>query len=157
MLTPVPPTECMSAGEAASARLDGEVSELDVARLDAHLLACPACRAYAAAIAGVTAELRAAPLESPSLEWPRVEVGISPRRRMPVAAAAAAALLVAAVTGSSFAVGRVLGAHATPNRTAAVTADAAGVRQDSAQQHLLAMLNFLEFAQPSRTGRMHAI
>ncbi|HEY8704874.1 MAG TPA: zf-HC2 domain-containing protein [Gaiellaceae bacterium] len=154
MLTPVPPTECMSAREAASARLDSEVSELDVARLDAHLLACAACRAYAVAIAGVAAELRAAPLEWPS--HASVEVGISPRR-MPVAAAAAAAVLVAAVTGSSFAVGRVLGARATPNRTAAVTADAAGLRRDSTQQHLLAMLNSFELAQPSRTGRMHAI
>lgn len=158
MLTPVPPTECMSACEAASARLDGEVSELDVARLDAHLLACPDCRGYAAAIAGVAAELRAAPLEWPSLERRSIEVGISlGRRRMPVAAAAAAALLVAAVTGSSFAVGRVLGAHATPNRTAVGTTDAVRLRQDSTQQHLLAMLNSFELAQPSRTGRMHAI
>ena len=152
MLTPVPPTECMSAREAASARLDGEISELDAARLDAHLLACPACRAYAGAIAGIAAELRAAPLERPSLE-----VGITPRRRMPVVAAAAAVALVAAVTGSSFAVGRVLGARATPNRTAVVAADAVGLRQDSTQQHLLAMLNSFELAQPSRTGRMHAI
>jgi predicted anti-sigma-YlaC factor YlaD len=157
MLTPVPPTECMSAREAASARLDGEVSELDAARLDAHLLACPACRAYAAAIAGVAAELRAAPLEGPSLEQRSVEVGISPRRRMPVAAAAAAALLVAAVTGSSFAVGRVLGSHATPDRTAVGTADTVRLRQDSAELHLLAMLNAFEFAQPPRGGRMHAI
>jgi hypothetical protein len=152
MLTPVPPTECMSAREAASARLDGEVSELDVARLDAHLLACPACRAYAVAIAGIVAELRAARFERPS-----IEVGIAPRRRMPVAAAVAATALVAAVTGSSFAVGRVLGAHTTPNTTAAVTADVIRLRQDSAQQHLLAMLNSFEHAQPSRTARMHAI
>jgi len=146
----------MSAREAASARLDGEASELDLARLDAHLLACPVCRAYAAAIAGVAAELRAAPLESPSLGQWSVEVGISPRRRrLPVAVAAAA--LVAAVTGSSFAVGRVLGAHTTANTTAAVTADVVRLRQDSAQQHLLAMLNSFELAQPSRTARMHAI
>jgi len=77
--------------------------------------------------------------------------------RLPIAAAAAAAALVAAVTGSSFAVGRVLGAHATPNRTAAGTADAVRLRQDSAQQHLLAMLNSFELARPSRTARMHAI
>ena len=156
MLTPVPPTECMSAREAASARLDGEVSELDAARLDVHLLACPDCRAYAAAIAGVAAELRAAPLELPSLGQRSVEVGISARRRrLPVAVAAAA--LVAAVTGSSFAVGRVLGAHATPNRTTASTADAIGLRQDSAQQHLLAMLNSIEFPLPLRSARLHAI
>jgi predicted anti-sigma-YlaC factor YlaD len=64
MLTPAP-TDCMRAREAASARLDGEASELDAARLDAHLVACPACRAYSAAIVGIAAEIRAAPLEQP--------------------------------------------------------------------------------------------
>jgi predicted anti-sigma-YlaC factor YlaD len=154
MLTPVPPTDCMTAREASSARLDGEIPELDAARLDAHLLACPACRAYAAGISGIAAELRAAPLELPRF---RVDVGTSLRRRMPVVAAAAAVALVAAVTGSSFAVGRVLGAHANHVSTAAGTADAVRLRQDSAEQHLLAMLNAFEFAQPPRGGRMHAI
>jgi hypothetical protein len=37
------------------------------------------------------------------------------------------------------------------------TADAGHVRQDSTRQHLLAMLNSVEFAQPTRTGRMHAV
>jgi predicted anti-sigma-YlaC factor YlaD len=157
MLNPVPPTECMTAREAASARLDEEISELDGARLDAHLLACPACRAYATGIAGIVAELRAASLESPSRDLRSDEVGISPRRRMPVVAAVAAAVLVAAVTGSSFAVGRILGAHGTPNRTTAVATDVVRLRQDSAQQHLLAMLNSFQLARPARTGRMHAI
>jgi predicted anti-sigma-YlaC factor YlaD len=158
MLTPVPPTECMSAREAASARLDGEVSELDTARLDAHLFACPACRAYASAIAGVAAELRAAPLERPSVELDVAPPGITPlRRRMPVAAAGAAVALVAAVTGISFAVGSVFGAHAVPGRTAAHTTDAVFVRQDSTQQHLLAMLDSFELAAPPRPGRLHAI
>ncbi|MGZ4412184.1 MAG: zf-HC2 domain-containing protein [Gaiellaceae bacterium] len=144
----------MNAREAASARLDGEVSELDVARLGAHLLVCPACRAYAAAIAGIAAELRAAPLEWPSLE--HVALGISPRRRrMPVFSAAVA--LVAAVAGFSFALGSVLGSHATPSRTAVGSADVVRLRQDSADQHLLAMLNAFEFPLPARNGRMHAI
>jgi hypothetical protein len=76
---------------------------------------------------------------------------------MPVVALAAAAALVAAVTVSSFAVGRVLGAHGTVTTSFAGTADAGHVRQDSTQQHLLAMLNAIEFAQPTRTGRMHAV
>jgi predicted anti-sigma-YlaC factor YlaD len=148
----------MSAREAASARLDGEVPELDAARLDVHLLACPACRAYASAIAGVAAELRAAPLERPSVVLD-ILPSISPRRRLPAAPAAAAVVaLVAAVTGISFAVGSVFGAHAAPSRTAAAhTTDAVLVRQDSTQQHLLAMLNSFAPLPPPRSGRMHAI
>jgi predicted anti-sigma-YlaC factor YlaD len=152
MLTPVPPTECMTARQATSARLDGQVTELEATRLDAHLLACPECRAFAASIAGVAAEIQAAPLERPS----RVDL-LPARRRMPVVALAAAAALIAAVTVSSFAVGRVLGAHGTAKTSFAGTADAGRVRQDSTQQHLLAMLNSLEFAQPTHTARMHAV
>ena len=151
-MPPVPPTECMSARQAASARLDGEATKAEAARLDAHLLDCPDCRAFARALAGVAAEIEAAPLERPS----RPEV-LQARRRMPVVALAAAAALVAAVTVSSFAVGRVLGAHGTVTTSFAGTADAGHVRQDSTQQHLLAMLNAIEFAQPTRTGRMHAV
>jgi predicted anti-sigma-YlaC factor YlaD len=127
---------------------------LDAARLDAHLLVCPMCRAYEVAIAGVAARLRAAPLERPSTE---VVVSRRPRTRMPVAAAAAAVVLVAAVTGSSFAVGRVLGSHASPSRVAVGTAADIRLRQDTAEQHLLAMLNSFELIQPLRTGRMRAL
>jgi predicted anti-sigma-YlaC factor YlaD len=153
MLTPVPPTDCMSAREAASARLDGEASELDLVRLDAHLLECPDCRAFASAIAAVACEIQAAPLERPS----RVET-LPSRRRSPVVAVAAVAALVAAVTVSSFAVGRVLGSHATPSRASfAGTKDASAARQDSTEQHLLAMLNSFDLPQPAHLGRMHAV
>lgn len=153
MLTPVPPSDCMTAREAASARLDGEASELDLVRLDAHLLDCPDCRVFAAAIAAVSGEIEAAPLERPS----RVEM-LPSRRRMPVVAIAAAAALVAAVTVSSFAVGRVLGSHATASRTSfAGTKDASAARRDSTAQHLLAMLNSFELPQPAHVGRMHAV
>jgi predicted anti-sigma-YlaC factor YlaD len=147
----------MSAREAASARLDGEASELDAARLEAHLLACPGCRAYAWGIAGVAAELRAAPLERPRAELGMSSLGVPRRRRMPVSAAAAAVALVAAVTGISFAVGSVFGAHAVPSSTAARTTDAVFVHQDSTQQHLLAMLNASKLVPPPPTGRMQAI
>jgi hypothetical protein len=76
---------------------------------------------------------------------------------MPAAAVAAAVLLIAAVTGSSFAVGRVLGSHSSPSRAAVGTADAVLLRQDTTEQHLLAMLNSLQLAQPPRTGRMRAL
>jgi hypothetical protein len=76
---------------------------------------------------------------------------------MPVSAAAAAVALVAAVTGISFAVGSVFGAHAVPSTTAAHTTDAVFVHQDSTQQHLLAMLNASRLVPPPPTGRMQAI
>ena len=63
MLTPVPPSDCARAREFASARLDGELAELQAAQLEAHLRSCPECRAYAAGIEVITLGLRAAPLE----------------------------------------------------------------------------------------------
>jgi predicted anti-sigma-YlaC factor YlaD len=152
VLTPVPPTECMIAREAASARLDDELVELDLLRLDAHLLACPDCREFAAAIAVVTGELLAAPLEQPR----RIEV-LPSRRRTPVVAAAAVAALVAAVTVSSFAVGRSLGSHSSSQSAFAGTKDASAARRDSTEQNLLAMLNSFEQTQPAHLGRMHAV
>jgi predicted anti-sigma-YlaC factor YlaD len=152
MLTPVPPTECMTAREAASARLDGEVSELDLVRLDAHLLDCSECREFASAIAAVTGVLLAAPLEQPA----RIELTPS-RRRIPVVAAAAVAALVAAVTVSSFAVGRVIGSHSAPQTSFAGTKDASAARRDSTEQNLLAMLNSFALTQPPHIGRMHAV
>jgi hypothetical protein len=152
MLTPVPPTECMIAREAVSARLDGELGELDLLRLDAHLLACADCREFAAAIAAVTGELLAAPLERPG----RVEL-VPSRRRTPVVAAAAVAALVAAVTVSSFAIGRSLGSHSSPQPSFAGTKDASAARRDSTEQNLLAMLNSFEPTQPAHLGRMHAV
>lgn len=152
MLTPVPPTECMIAREAASARLDGELEELDRLRLDAHLLACADCREFASAIAGLQGTLLAAPLEQPA----RIEL-LPSRRRTPVVAAAAVAALVAAVTVSSFAVGRSLGSHSSPQSSFAGTKDASAARRDSTQQNLLAMLNSFEPTQPAHLGRMHAV
>ena len=67
MLTPVPRSDCTAAREAASARLDGELSELEAARLDLHLRGCAECRVYAEGIQAIAAELRAAPLEPPQI------------------------------------------------------------------------------------------
>ena len=47
---------CESAREQLSRQLDHELSELDHARLDAHLEQCAACRAFAAEIGAVTQE-----------------------------------------------------------------------------------------------------
>jgi predicted anti-sigma-YlaC factor YlaD len=138
MLTPVPPTDCMQAREAASLRLDHELSELGAARLDVHLEDCGPCRAYAREIAAISSEIRGAPLEQP-----RVEVFVQRARRRPgtQAAAVAAVGLVAAVAGSSFALGRVVGDHGQTTTVLATSApDAPSIRADSTQQHVLALL-----------------
>lgn len=152
MLTSVPPTDCMSAREAVSLRLDGELSELEAARLDAHLAGCAECRVFAAEIASTAVVLRAAPLEQP-----RAAIVLGRRRRLPTpAAGAAAASILLAVTASSFALGHVLGAHSSAPQAALAANDVAQVRQDSAHQHLLVLLNAFE---PRRRGlsRMRAI
>jgi predicted anti-sigma-YlaC factor YlaD len=105
MLTPIPPSDCARAREFASARLDGELAELQTAQLEAHLRSCPECRAYEAGIEVVTLGLRAAPLEAPAA------AGFVPRRhrRAGLIPAAAAAAMVIAVAGSSFAIGGMFG------------------------------------------------
>ena len=103
MLTPVPPTDCARAREAASARLDGELSELELAFLDSHLATCAACSAWAADSAGFSSALRAASLEQPlrAIEFPLRQPAyrrIAAARRAAAVSAAAAALVVAALS-----------------------------------------------------------
>jgi len=114
MLTPVPPSDCSRAREAASARLDGELTELEGAHLDAHLLACDDCRRYLAEIGSVARALRGA-----ALEQPRLTVLTTRRRPVIRVHVAAAAVVLAAVTGGSFALGQVIGSHGS-GRTATV-------------------------------------
>jgi predicted anti-sigma-YlaC factor YlaD len=158
MPTPVPPSECIQAREAASLCLDGGLNELDAARLDLHLRGCAACRSYSREIGAIALELRSAPLEQP-----RVEI-FTPRRRSGLrihAAAVAAVGLVVATAGSSFAIGRAVGTHGGATTTVTATGvatgaaeDAAGARADSQQQHVLAMLRGT--AEPDRpsSGRV---
>ena len=125
MLTPVPPSDCTRARESASARLDGELVELQAAQLEAHLLVCPECRAYADGIAASTALLRAAALDQPSgaMFTPMVQ---RRRRRLGVLPAVAAAAVVVAVAGSSFFVGGFVGRQGSTNRTPPTTTSALG-------------------------------
>src|SRR4051812_26937162 len=101
MLTPVPPTECTRSREAASARLDGELSEHELAQLDSHLAACAECAEYTVLIAATAGQLRAAELEQPA----ETIFVAGRRRRLRVIPAAAAAAVVVGVAASSFALG----------------------------------------------------
>jgi predicted anti-sigma-YlaC factor YlaD len=154
MLTPVPPIECVQARESASARLDGELPELDDVRLAAHLRGCADCRAFAEDLTALAAELRAARLELPDRP-----VLLPRRRRVPairMQSAAAAVALVAAAVGSSFVLGRALGTSGSAPPPAATAADLLSLHADSTEQHLLAMVGRLEPV-PARPGRLQAV
>ncbi len=154
MLTPVSPIECVQARESASARLDGELPELDDVRLAAHLRGCADCRAFAEEAAALAAELRTA-----LLERPETAVFLPRRRRVHairMQSAAAAVALVAAAAGTSFILGRALGTSGTTAPPTATAADLVSLHGDFTQQHLLAMLSRLEPV-PARTGPLQAV
>jgi predicted anti-sigma-YlaC factor YlaD len=90
--------DCERIREAISAELDGELSELEAARLRTHLDLCESCRAFESSARTSADALRAAPLELPTRP-----VALPSRRRSAlsarVPAAAAAAVLMVAVGG----------------------------------------------------------
>jgi anti-sigma factor RsiW len=145
----------MRARESVSARLDGELSELEAAGLDNHLRACAECSGFARELLALSAKLRAAPLEQPTIGV-FAPAGRRPLFRLQTAAAAAAIVAVAA--GSSFAVGRVVGVHGAPNGPSAATTsstpDALSLRADVVSQHMLAMLRRPEPDGEVRIGRI---
>jgi predicted anti-sigma-YlaC factor YlaD len=61
------PLICERVRTQISLLLDGEVSELDRRLVSAHLARCAECRAFEQPVRAFTEELRAAPLELPSL------------------------------------------------------------------------------------------
>jgi predicted anti-sigma-YlaC factor YlaD len=152
MLIPVPPSDCVRAREAASRRLDDELTELESTRLDAHLRRCPACRELVGQIAAITTELRRAPLESATVTI------FTPRRRralpaLRVPALAAAVVAAALVGGGSFTLGRELAGGGSPALTASTPiGNITRSRDDSLAQRLLALLPALHQRQATRTG-----
>ena len=100
---------CDPIRELFSASLDGELSELDGARLEGHLATCASCREYAATAATASRLVRQAALEQPS--FPIVVPGrrVAVARRLQAGAAAAA---VAVTVGLSVAVGTISGPSA---------------------------------------------
>lgn len=86
---------CARARFWASLRIDGELSELEGALLDAHLGRCAACREVVAGFAGATEGLRAEPLAVP----PPVAVSGRTPRRLLVGVAVAAVVVLGAIAG----------------------------------------------------------
>jgi anti-sigma factor RsiW len=134
MLSQVPPTDCMRAREGASARLDGELSQLESAWLDGHLAGCADCRVFAADAGAVAGALRGADLE-PLPQTLFTPVGRDRRRVGGPVAAAVAALVVAAAAGSSALVGRLVA-----DRSAGSAATVAAPSQLQVDPVILALL-----------------
>jgi anti-sigma factor RsiW len=98
-----PRLHCSRTPELVSLELDGELTQLELARLESHLQRCASCRALRAELVGLTSALRAAPLEQ--LERPismpqRVRWSIRPLQIGAVAAAVAVAAGLAGLVGS---------------------------------------------------------
>ena len=100
----------------ASLRLDGELSELEGALLDAHLARCAGCRALADGFAASTTILRSAPLES--VAPVAVDLPRSPRRLL--ATVAVAAVLVLGVIAGGLVRGEVSHGSPVPRAVAVV-------------------------------------
>ena len=100
----------------ASLRLDGELSELESALLDAHLARCAGCRERAGGFDASTAVLRSAPLER--IAPIAVDLPRAPRRLL--ATIAVAAVVVMGVVAGGLVRGQVSHTPATPRAVAVV-------------------------------------
>ena len=89
----LPETNCARARESLSAQLDGELPELEVDRLETHLLICPDCSEWAAQVRDVTSWLRATPHEEPAARFALPRLRRSWRVSSAVAVASAAAVV----------------------------------------------------------------
>lgn len=113
---------CDRARHWASLRLDGELSELENALLDAHLARCGGCKAFAREADGIAMALRSVAMER--LEEPLV-IAVAPRAprvRALQVAIASALVLVAAALGSALGVASHAGASSTAARAEQHTA-----------------------------------
>jgi predicted anti-sigma-YlaC factor YlaD len=147
MVQTIPPSECLNAREAASARADGELSSFDAVRLDAHLRGCPDCRAFAGSLSGLTLLLGGADLEQPSAPV-FVQRSRRPLLRMN---AAAAAVTIALAAASSFAVGHFVGSErGNPSATVGSTISAGS-------QERSPVLGMLRRARPGRMSGSQVI
>jgi predicted anti-sigma-YlaC factor YlaD len=100
----LPETNCARARESVSAQLDDELTELELDRLEAHLLVCPDCSAWAEQVRDLTASLRATSLEEPAERFVLARRGRT-RATGPVALLATAAASLVAVLGFSQSLG----------------------------------------------------
>jgi len=97
---------CDRAREWASLRLDGELSELERALLDAHTRNCAACAEYVADVGALTVALRSAELERPPRPIVLPLRGSYAWATRALQAGAATAAVLAITAGLSLQIGR---------------------------------------------------
>ena len=93
-------SDCDAMRELFSASLDGELSELDGARLQAHLAVCSGCRAYAAGAEEAARVLRGTPLVELSIPIVLPGRRLAVARKLQVASAAAAVLVTVGISAA---------------------------------------------------------
>jgi hypothetical protein len=96
-----PKDQCARIGELLSLELDGELSELESARLESHLVHCAHCASLKSELAGLTLALRSAPLERlarPIALPRRTRLSLRP---LQIGAAAATVAVAAGLAGLS--------------------------------------------------------
>jgi anti-sigma factor RsiW len=108
-----------------SADLDGELSEVEQARVEAHVGSCAVCRAFAGDARRTTSLLRAAPLEDLDFAIVLPSRRLALARRIPVAAAAAA---LAAAVGLGALVGGLGPSNSGPRAASSASAQSASLR-----------------------------
>jgi predicted anti-sigma-YlaC factor YlaD len=137
----IPLQTCDRVHELVSASVDGELSELERVRLQAHLAVCGSCHAYAAGATEAARLLRETPLEDLTIPI------VLPGRRLAVARklqlTAAAAALVATV-GLSAVIGTLSSSSRPHSRTSAQAAKLRFPEQE---------LRMLERASQARSSR----
>ena len=91
-------SDCRAARESASARLDGELSGFELARLQGHLRSCPECAVFFVDVQSIADSMRSADLAVPEHRVV-VQRRIGPLRRFRVTAVAAAAAVAVGAFG----------------------------------------------------------
>jgi anti-sigma factor RsiW len=139
------PHECDRTRLLASLAADGEISDLELASLHAHLARCAACAAYAEELGELVRALREAPLVESEL--PVFRPLPAARRRWSAATklAASAAAVAAALALGSFAGSLTSGGGSPAPSRAAIAA----TQEPYVEQNMLAMLRRV----PERTPR----
>jgi len=122
---------CDRARTWVSLRLDGELSELEGALLDAHLGRCQTCRTAVAVIEATTQAIRSAPPERPSvaLAIPRTR-GRSSLRPFYAAAAAMLSFVVVLTGLGAFGAAHVVAKSAATPKLQRVSAVAGSMSDD---------------------------
>jgi predicted anti-sigma-YlaC factor YlaD len=125
--------DCDHIRELCSAAVDGELSELDDARVQSHVAVCAGCRAFAATAAQTSRLVRETPLDELNIRIVMPSRRLAIARRLQVASAAAA---VVATVGLS-AVVSTMGTSSSPSRPSPVREQASNFRFPDQELRLL--------------------